>query len=85
MAGRPFLISSPNCGTNGHLNVLEPLTGRSASYVVRVRTADNRDAVLNVPIPSEDIASQVRTIRSAHGRGRPGAEGSGVRLCVRRS
>lgn len=51
------------------LTLLEPLTGGSASYVVRVRTADDRDAVLKLPVPSADIASQVRTIGNARGRG----------------
>ena len=51
------------------LTVLEPLTGGSASYVLRVRTADHRDAVLKLPLPGEDVASQVATLGRAHGRG----------------
>ncbi|MGH3830872.1 MAG: aminoglycoside phosphotransferase family protein [Pseudonocardiaceae bacterium] len=51
------------------LTLLEPLTGGSASSVVRVRTADDRDAVLKLPVPSADVASQVRTLGSARGQG----------------
>ncbi|GIH20670.1 aminoglycoside phosphotransferase family protein [Rugosimonospora africana] len=49
--------------------VEQPLTGGSASYVARVRAAGGGHAVVKVALPGEDVASQVRTIEDAAGRG----------------
>lgn len=51
------------------ITVAQPLTGGSASYVVRARTADGQDVVLKLAIPEQDFVSQVRTISAAEGRG----------------
>ncbi len=51
------------------ITVGQPLTGGSASYVARARTADGHDAVLKVGIPGEDFARQLQTIADAQGRG----------------
>ncbi|MEQ7009889.1 aminoglycoside phosphotransferase family protein [Actinopolymorpha sp. B17G11] len=45
------------------------LAGGTASYVARVRTADDRAAVLKLAVPEHDVTSQVRTIEDAAGRG----------------
>jgi streptomycin 6-kinase len=46
-----------------------PLTGGTAAYVARARTADGRDAVLKVTVPAWDDSNQARTIAAADGRG----------------
>lgn len=51
------------------ITVGQPLTGGTASYVARARTADGRDAVLKAAIPGQDFARQVQTIADAQGRG----------------
>lgn len=47
----------------------EPLTGGSASYVVRARTMEGRDAVLKIALPEQGVDAQIRTMASAQGRG----------------
>jgi streptomycin 6-kinase len=47
----------------------EALSGESAFYVTRARTADGRDAILKVVIPGQNFPRQVRTIAPAEGRG----------------
>ncbi|GAA3090786.1 aminoglycoside phosphotransferase family protein [Streptomyces rectiviolaceus] len=51
------------------IEVGQPLSGGTTSYVARARTGDGRDAVLKVSLPAPDFASQVRTLRLAEGRG----------------
>ncbi|HEY3754401.1 MAG TPA: phosphotransferase [Pseudonocardiaceae bacterium] len=72
-AGRQWLAELPDLLADlrqeWSLTLLDPLTGGSAAYVVRVRTADHQDAVVKLPIPGDDIAGQVRTIRDANGHG----------------
>jgi len=46
-----------------------PLTGGTASYVARARTADGRDAVLKVETPDQDFTRHVQTIADARGHG----------------
>ena len=45
------------------------LPGGSASYVVRARTRDGRDAVLKLSLPDPTFPIQVATLRRAGGRG----------------
>jgi streptomycin 6-kinase len=51
------------------VSVTEPLSGGSAAYVARVRTAEGGDAVLKLVIPGAGFASQARTLEAACGRG----------------
>ncbi len=48
-----------------------PLSGGSAAYVARARTADGRDVVLKIDPPDPDLstAGQVRTLAAARGSG----------------
>lgn len=57
------------------LTVGEPLTGGSASYVARARTAEGRDAVLKIAIPQQGFVDQMRAIASAQGHGYVGLLG----------
>jgi streptomycin 6-kinase len=51
------------------LTVGEPLSGGTAAYVARVRTAHGGDAVLKLVLPDPDFANQARTLVTAAGRG----------------
>lgn len=51
------------------LTIGKPLTGGSASYVVRVTTEHGEPAVLKLSIPDEQTGRQVETLRRANGRG----------------
>lgn len=53
------------------IRVGPPLRGGSASYVARARTADGRDAVLELAPPDPELhtAGQVRTLAAAQGSG----------------
>ena len=53
------------------IRVGAPLSGGSASYVARARTADDRDVVLKLAPPDPDLhtAGQVRTLAAAQGAG----------------
>lgn len=67
MTGLPALITALE--REWSITVGEPLSGGSAAYVARARTADGRHAVLKLAIPDPEFASQVWTIAAARGRG----------------
>ncbi|MET9023250.1 aminoglycoside phosphotransferase family protein [Actinopolymorpha sp. NPDC004070] len=67
LAGLPGLVD--DLARRWSITIGRPLSGGTASYVTRVRTADGRDAVLKIAIPQLDFAGQVRTIVDADGHG----------------
>ncbi|GGV23282.1 hypothetical protein GCM10010277_02770 [Streptomyces longisporoflavus] len=67
LAGLPGLID--DLERRWSIDVGQPLSGGSSSYVARARTGDGRDAVLKLSLPAPDFAGQVQTLRLADGRG----------------
>jgi streptomycin 6-kinase len=51
------------------ITVEHTLTGGTASYVARARTAEGDDAILKVAIPEVGFADEVRMLAAAHGQG----------------
>lgn len=51
------------------IRVQVPLSGGSAAYVARARTADGALVVLKIAVPGEGFAEQVTTLRAAQGQG----------------
>ncbi len=67
LAGLPGLVD--DLAHRWSITIGTPLSGGTASYVTRVRTADGQDAVLKIAVPQLDFAGQVRTIVEADGHG----------------
>lgn len=71
--GRSWVASLPGLVADlerrWSITVGEPLSGGSASYVARARTADGVAVVLKVALPDKGFAEQVATLRAARGRG----------------
>lgn len=67
LAGLPSLIAELE--QRWSITVGPALSGGTAAYVARARTADGRDAVLKLAISGLDGADQIRTLAAARGRG----------------
>nr|WP_202889620.1 aminoglycoside phosphotransferase family protein [Actinopolymorpha rutila] len=67
LAGLPALVD--DLADRWSITVGPPLSGGTASYVARARTADGQDAVLKIAIPEYDMSGQVRTLADADGNG----------------
>lgn len=67
LAGLPALVD--DLADRWSITVGPPLSGGTASYVARARTADGQDAVLKLAIPEDAMSGQVRTLADADGNG----------------
>ncbi|MGW0229296.1 aminoglycoside phosphotransferase family protein [Actinopolymorpha singaporensis] len=67
LAGLPDLVD--DLAREWSITVGPPVSGGTASYVARVRTADGQDAVLKIAVPQLDFGGQVRALVDADGHG----------------
>lgn len=67
LTGLPDLVA--DLERQWSITVGRGLPGGSASWVARARTAAGHDAVVKVAVPGSDVASEVRTLAAAGGRG----------------
>jgi streptomycin 6-kinase len=67
LAGLPGLVD--DLARRWSITIGPPLSGGTASYVARARTADGQDAVLKLAVPEHDFGGQVRTLGDAGGHG----------------